>query len=64
MKVENTGSERLFNNPVLERLTRSHISVPVGLFVTYGISLLVWSATHTVLPAAATTGLFFLGLLF
>lgn len=61
MKPENTGTERLFANPILERLSRSHISVPVGLFAVYAISLLYWSTTHTALSGWITVGLFFSG---
>ncbi len=61
MKVENTGTERLFNNPILEKLTRSHISVPVLLFGLYAVGLLFWSVTNTALSIAYTVGLFFLG---
>src|ERR1700754_3383227 len=63
MKVENTGTERLFNNPILERLTRSHIAVPVSLFGLYAIGLLFWSVDNTALSIALTTALFFGGLL-
>jgi sterol desaturase/sphingolipid hydroxylase (fatty acid hydroxylase superfamily) len=61
MKPQDKGTERLFNNPVLERLTRSHISVPVSLFAIYGVGLLYWSATNTSLTGWVTGGLFFLG---
>ncbi|HMJ71591.1 MAG TPA: sterol desaturase family protein [Cyclobacteriaceae bacterium] len=61
MKVENAGTERLFNNPILERLTRSHISVPVSLFGLYAVALLFWSAANTALSIGLTVGLFFLG---
>jgi sterol desaturase/sphingolipid hydroxylase (fatty acid hydroxylase superfamily) len=61
MKIEDTGTERLFNNPILERLTRSHISVPVSLFGLYAIGLLFWSANNTALSIALTAGLFFFG---
>lgn len=63
MKVETTGTERLFNNPILERLTRSHISVPVTLFGLYGIGLLFWSARNTALSVPLTVALFFGGTL-
>jgi hypothetical protein len=61
MKPEDKGTERLFNNPILERLTRSHISVPVGLFIIYAACLLYWSSTSTPLAGWTTVGLFFLG---
>lgn len=63
MKVENTGTERLFNNPILERLTRSHIAVPVSLFGLYAIGLLFWSVNKTTLSIPVTVALFFGGLL-
>lgn len=61
MKPQNNGTERLFHNPVLERLTRSHIAVPVSLFVIYAAGLLYWSAMYTSLPDSVIVGLFFLG---
>ena len=61
MKAENAGTERLFRNPVLERLSRSHIGVPVGLFVAYAIGLLCWSTTQTVVSPLFTVGLFLAG---
>src|ERR1044071_2637610 len=64
MKIENTGTERLFNNPILERLSRSHISVPVSLFGLYGVGLLFWSVNNTTLSIPLTVILFFGGLLF
>lgn len=64
MKVESTGTERLFNNPILERLTRSHISVPVSLFGLYGAGLLFWSVNKTTLSIPLTVALFFVGLFF
>ena len=58
---KNKGTKKLFNNPILEKLSRTHISVPLTIFMTYASSLLYWSITHTSLSAATTTGLFFLG---
>jgi hypothetical protein len=58
------GTRQLFKNPVLEKLTRTHISIPLSIFVLYSVSLLYWSVTHTTLTVWATTGMFFLGLLF
>ena len=61
MKPQDKGTERLFRNPILERLTRSHISVPVGLFVAYAVVLLYWSAIHTNIGSWVTVALFFGG---
>lgn len=58
---KNKGTKKLFNNPILEKLSRTHISVPLTIFMTYASSLLYWSITYTFLSAGTTTGLFFLG---
>jgi sterol desaturase/sphingolipid hydroxylase (fatty acid hydroxylase superfamily) len=58
---KNKGTKRLFQNPVLEKLTRTHISVPLIIFSFFSIGLLFWSVTHTNLSAGTTIGMFFLG---
>ena len=63
IKPQNKGSKRLFQNPVLEKLTRTHISVPLIIFCTYSAGLLYWSIAHTSLNAVTTVLMFFLGLL-
>lgn len=61
IKPQNKGTKQLFKNPVLEKLTRTHISVPLVIFFSYAGGLLYWSVTHTDLSAGLTTLLFFLG---
>lgn len=58
---KNKGTKKLFTNPVLEKLSRTHISVPLTIFTVFSVSLLFWSVTHTELGAGTTSGLFFLG---
>ncbi|MBL7843804.1 MAG: sterol desaturase family protein [Cyclobacteriaceae bacterium] len=58
---KNKGTKQLFKNPVLEKLTRTHISVPLIIFFTYAAALLYWSITHTELNPLLTTTLFFVG---
>lgn len=60
---KNKGSKQLFKNPILERLSRTHIAVPLTIFFSYASVLLYWSITHTSLSAWTTTGMFFLGVL-
>src|SRR5687768_4289085 len=60
---KNKGTKQLFRNPVLEKLSRTHISVPLTIFAVYSISLLYWSVSHTSLTAGSTVGLFVLGFL-
>ncbi|HEX5171992.1 MAG TPA: sterol desaturase family protein [Cyclobacteriaceae bacterium] len=63
IKPQNKGTRRLFKNPILERLTRTHISVPLIIFFIYSTVLLYWSATHTSLSFLVTIALFLTGLL-
>lgn len=58
---KNKGTKQLFKNPILERLTRTHIAVPLTIFFLYASGLLYWSITHTSLSPALTITLFFAG---
>lgn len=62
MKPSNKRS-RDFKNPVLEKLSRTHISVPLTLFSIYSGALLYYSITFTELSMVITISLFALGLL-
>jgi sterol desaturase/sphingolipid hydroxylase (fatty acid hydroxylase superfamily) len=63
IKPKNKGTQRIFQNPVLEKLTRTHIAIPLTIFSVFSGALLVWSVTHTELSAGMTIGMFLLGLL-
>ncbi len=58
---KNKGTRQLFQNPILERLSRTHIAVPLTIFSLFSGALLIWSVTHTSLSAGTTIGLFVLG---
>jgi sterol desaturase/sphingolipid hydroxylase (fatty acid hydroxylase superfamily) len=57
----NQGTKVLFKNPIIERLSRTHIAIPISIFFIYAGGLLYWSITHVSLTALLTTGLFFSG---
>lgn len=61
IKPQHTGSRQLFKSPVLEKLSRTHISIPLSIFFVYSTSLLYWSISHTSLSAIVTSGLFAIG---
>jgi sterol desaturase/sphingolipid hydroxylase (fatty acid hydroxylase superfamily) len=61
IKPQSKGTKQLFKNPILEKLTRTHISVPLVIFFCYSTGLLYWSASHTTLSVVSTIGMFFLG---
>lgn len=63
-KPSNKGTTTLFKNPIIERLSRTHIAIPISLFILYSSGLLYWSVINTSLAPATTIALFFIGLLF
>jgi sterol desaturase/sphingolipid hydroxylase (fatty acid hydroxylase superfamily) len=46
-KPQNTGSPQLFKNPILEKLSRTHISLPLGIFFSVSAWLLVKGVQET-----------------
>ncbi len=62
IKPQNQGTKRLFKNPILEKLTRTHISIPLTIFFAYASTLLYWSATHTSLSTVTTVLMFCIGM--
>ncbi len=61
IKPQNKGTKQLFNSPVLETLSRTHISVPLLIFFSYAAGLLYWNISYTNLSAVTTIVLFFVG---
>jgi len=61
IKPQNTGTKQLFQNPILEKLSRTHISIPLIVFFIYSAALLYWSATHTTLSPGTTILMFAIG---
>ncbi len=64
VKPQNKGTKQLFKNPILEKLSRTHISIPLTVFLLYSAGLLYWSITHTSLSAFVTVICFLIGLIF
>ena len=46
-KPDNHGSAHMFKNPVLERLSRTHISIPITMFIVVGCFALYYGITTT-----------------
>ena len=61
---KNEGTKVLFKNKFLEKLSRTHISVPIILLNIYSACSLYWAVTRTGVQATATAMLFFTGLIF
>jgi sterol desaturase/sphingolipid hydroxylase (fatty acid hydroxylase superfamily) len=62
IKPKNKGSKVLFQNPVLEKLTRTHIAVPISIFVLFSFGLIVYSFYYAQLPPVLIGALFVIGL--
>jgi len=60
-KPQNSGSGQMFDNPILERLTRTHIAVPVTLFYVISGGLIYWGATNEMMTAVSLAVLFIVG---
>jgi sterol desaturase/sphingolipid hydroxylase (fatty acid hydroxylase superfamily) len=63
VKPQNKGTKQLFENPILEKLSRTHISVPLIIFFSYAGVLLYWNTQQTSLGLGTTILLFFVGLI-
>ena len=61
LRPKNVGTKKLFKSPILEKLSRTHISIPLTFFLIYSSSLLYWSITHTSLSSFLTVCMFVFG---
>ena len=60
-KPKHKGSKQLFDNPILERLSHTHIAIPVSIFFVAGIALGYYAFTHTNLENWVIGSLFMAG---
>lgn len=67
MKLKNKphvkGTRQLFNNPLLERLTRTHIAIPLAIFSIISAGLMVYGFQHGHINVISAPFLFIMGLL-
>lgn len=63
IKPKNKGQKVIFKNPILERLTRTHIAVPISIFSVFSAGLIYYAFTYAKLPAYLIGTLFLSGLL-
>ncbi|MBO9701620.1 MAG: sterol desaturase family protein [Sporocytophaga sp.] len=63
-KPKNSGTKQLFDNPILERLSRTHISIPISIFIVISSVLLFYAFRYTTLPGILIPFLFLGGFLF
>jgi len=59
--VKSNGTKQLFNNPILERLTRSHFSVPLTILTAISAFLSYWGLSQIGLETLTFVILFVVG---
>ncbi len=62
-KPSNKGTKVLFQNPVIERLTRTHSSIPISIFLGCSAIMIYWALSNSLLEVTPLIGLFVFGLL-
>jgi len=63
VRPKHKGSAQLFKNPVLERLSHTHIALPVSIFIATTLVSLYYGITHGFVVGLSGLGLFLGGLL-
>ncbi|MFY0653094.1 MAG: sterol desaturase family protein [Cyclobacteriaceae bacterium] len=63
IKPEMKGSKVLFNNPVVERLSRTHIAIPLVVFSIFSTGLIYFGIAEAGLHPLLILGLFIVGAL-
>ncbi len=63
IRPKHSGQKVLFQNPILEKLTRTHIAIPISMYIIFSIGLLYYAFTQAALPAYLIGILFLTGLL-
>lgn len=62
-KPDNNGSARMFDSPFLEKMSRTHISIPITMFLGIGLISLYFAITITQISISTGVGVMLLGLL-
>ena len=63
--VSNANEQvRLFDNPILESLTRTHVAIPIVIFFLYATGCLYYTVEYTEITTAMTVTMFFAGWFF
>lgn len=61
MKPNHKGTAQLFQNPVLEKLTRTHVAVPISIFILIAAGLITYGFLHGFINVLSAIALFFIG---
>jgi sterol desaturase/sphingolipid hydroxylase (fatty acid hydroxylase superfamily) len=64
LRPKHNGTKKVFDNPFLERLSRTHIAVPISIFVLISAALLWYAYLFTILKLSLVLVLFLSGVVF
>ena len=62
-RPDNFGSAKMFENPILERISRTHISIPITMFIGISVVLEYYAITTTQISWYVGLALFPVGFL-
>jgi len=61
MKPSHKGKAQIFENPLLEKLTRTNSALPISIFVVISAGLIYYGITHSFISVLEAVGLFLAG---
>jgi sterol desaturase/sphingolipid hydroxylase (fatty acid hydroxylase superfamily) len=61
MKPNHKGTAQLSDNPLIEKLTRTHIATPISIFIFIAASLITYGFINGFIGVLSAISLFFLG---
>lgn len=56
-RPDNNGTAKMFTSPFLERLSRTHISIPIAMFLGFGVYSTYWGISTTPIPLLSALAL-------
>ena len=62
-KPNNTGTKQLFKSPIIEKLSRTHIMVPISILTLASIGIFYWGLNNSLIGILPAIGLFFVGVI-
>jgi 4-hydroxysphinganine ceramide fatty acyl 2-hydroxylase len=63
IKPKNDKAAKMFKNPVLDKLTSSHASIPISMLVLFAIAFLYWGTQRTEITVNSYVSLVATGIL-
>ncbi|MEM7550270.1 MAG: sterol desaturase family protein [Bacteroidota bacterium] len=62
-RTSSAGTKQLFNNPIIERLSRTHFMVPISILTGFSVFLLYWALRYDLLSVSTSIIMFLTGFL-